>query len=108
MDIYTIFTTIFKYSLIAIGGIAVIIPFYAVGFLIYKKVFHGKHTLTKKQWIALILLTAWFVLVLGLTAFSRGSNYSGQFNFSLFSGKRIKENKDKVKNSRRIPKLKFC
>ena len=41
MDIYTILSTIFKYSLLALGGIAILIPLYAAGFLIYKKVFHG-------------------------------------------------------------------
>lgn len=45
MDIYTILSTIFKYSLLALGGIAILIPLYAAGFLIYKKVFHG----TKKM-----------------------------------------------------------
>ena len=41
MDIYTILSTIFRYSLLALGGIAALVPLYAAGFLIYKKVFHG-------------------------------------------------------------------
>lgn len=86
MDIYTILSTIFKYSLLALGGIAILIPLYAAGFLIYKKVFHGTKKLKIGQWIALVLLSGWLLLVLGLTTFSRGANFGGSINLSLFSG----------------------
>lgn len=74
MDIYTILSTIFRYSLLALGGIAALVPLYAAGFLIYKKVFHGTKKLQIGQWISLILLSGWLLLVLGLTTFSRGAN----------------------------------
>ena len=86
MDIYTILSTIFKYSLLALGGIAALVPLYAVGFLIYKKVFHGTKKLRIGQWISPILLSGWLLLVLGLTTFSRGANFGGSINLSLFSG----------------------
>lgn len=86
MDIYIILATIFKYSLLALGGIAILIPLYAAGFLIYKKVFHGTKKLQIGQWISLILLSGWLLLVLGLTTFSRGANFGGSLNLSLFSG----------------------
>jgi len=86
MDIYTILSTIFRYSLLALGGIAVLVPLYAAGFLIYKKVFHGTKKLQIGQWISLILLSGWLLLVLGLTTFSRGANFGGSVNLSLFSG----------------------
>ena len=31
MDIYTILSTIFRYSLLALGGIAALVPLYAAG-----------------------------------------------------------------------------
>jgi len=86
MDIYTILSMIFKYLLLALGGIAILIPLYAAGFLIYKKVFHGTKKLHIGQWISLILLSGWLLLVLGLTTFSRGANFGGSINLSLFSG----------------------
>ena len=86
MDIYTILSTIFRYSLLALGGIAALVPLYAAGFLIYKKVFHGTKELQIGQWISLILLSGWLLLVLGLTTFSRGANFGGSVNLSLFSG----------------------
>lgn len=52
MDIYTIVSRIFKYSLLALGGIAALVPLYAAGFLIYKKVFHGTKKLQIGQWIS--------------------------------------------------------
>lgn len=86
MDSITIFGTIFKYALIALGLVAVLILFCILGLLIYKKVFHGTKTLLKRQWFVLILILSWYLLVLGLTTFSRGANYTGEINFSLFSG----------------------
>lgn len=72
MDIYTMVSTIFKYLLLALDGIAALVPLYAAGFLIYKKMFHGTKKLQIGQWISLILLSGWLLLVLGLTTFSRG------------------------------------
>lgn len=86
MDLITILSTLWKYGLWAIAAVGVLIVIYAVTFLIYKKVFHGSKTPAKMQWFALILLSAWFIVVLGITTFSRGANYTGQANFSLFSG----------------------
>ena len=38
MDIYTMVSTIFKYLLLALDGIVALVPLYAAGFLIYKKI----------------------------------------------------------------------
>lgn len=85
MDFITIFQTIFKYGLLALAIIIVLSAIYGIGSLIYKKAFHGTKTLSKKQWIVLILITGWYLLVLGLTTISRSANY-GNINLSLFSG----------------------
>lgn len=85
MDIITISRTIFRYSLLALAGIGILIPIYAGAFLLYKKIFHGSRILSVKQWSALVLLSAWLLLVLGLTTFSRGANFTGTINTSLFS-----------------------
>lgn len=86
MDSITILRTIFRCSLLALAGIGTLIPIYAGVFLLYKKRFHGSRTLSVKQWFALVFLSAWLLLVLGLTTFSRGANFTGTINTSLFSG----------------------
>lgn len=86
MDIYVIIITILKYGLLALTGTALPVAFYAGGYLIYKKVFHGTKTLSIQQWVTLVLLSVWLLLVLGLTTFSRGANFTGSINTSLFSG----------------------
>jgi glycopeptide antibiotics resistance protein len=55
-------------------------------YFIYRKKFNGRRTITKKQFAVLFLLLGWFVIVLGITTLNRGPNFSGDFNFSLFSG----------------------
>jgi len=86
MDIITIFSAILKYGLWALIAVIALALVYVVGYIVYRKVFHGTKSLSVKQGIVLILLAAWFVIVLGLTTFSRGANYTGSVNFSLFSG----------------------
>lgn len=86
MDFITIVTTIFQYGLTALAIAAGLSLLYVLGYWIYKKGFHGTKTVSKKQWVVLALLSAWYLLVLGLTIFSRGANFTGSFNFSLFSG----------------------
>ncbi len=85
MDIMTIFSVLMKYgiwALLPVAGITVII---IAVFAVYKKVFHGTKPFPKKQVIISILLAAWFFVVLGLTTFSRGANFTGKINISLFS-----------------------
>lgn len=86
MDLITIFEVILKYGLLALAIIIVLALIYAIGFLIYKKVFHGTKKLSRKQWIVLILILGWYLLVLGLTTISRPASYTGSINLSLFSG----------------------
>lgn len=85
MDFITIFQTIFKYGLLSLAIIIVLLAIYGIAFLIYKKIFRGTKKLSKKQWAVLILITGWYLLVLGLTTISRPANY-GNINLSLFSG----------------------
>ena len=56
-----------------------------IAYLVYKKLFHGTKTLSKKQWMTTILLLGWLAVVLGLT-FSRGADDTGKINLALFSG----------------------
>lgn len=86
MDIITIFNAIFKYGLWAVIAVIALGVVYFIGYIVYRKVFHGTKSLSVKQGIVPILLSAWFVIVLGLTTFSRAANYTGSVNFSLFSG----------------------
>lgn len=86
MDLITILQALLRWGIPALaGGIAVFLLLASV-YLIYKKVFHGKRTITKIQAICSVLLCCWLLLVLGLTSLSRGANYTGEFNIDFFSG----------------------
>ncbi len=86
MDIITIFQQLFQSGMPAlIGGIAFLSLFIA-GYLIYKKMFHGKKSFTIVQVISAFLLCCWMILVIGLTSLSRGSNFTGSFNIDFLSG----------------------
>lgn len=86
MDMITILQALLRWGIPALaGGIAVFLVL-ASAYLIYKKVFHGKKTITKMQAICSVLLCCWLLLVLGLTSLSRGTNYTGELNIDFFSG----------------------
>ena len=86
MDIITIFSRLFQWGVPAlIGGIGFVLLF-IVGYFIYKKVLHGKKELTKVQIISAFFLCCWGILVIGLTALSRGSNFTGSLNIDFLSG----------------------
>lgn len=86
MDIITIFSRLFQWGVPAlIGGIGFVFLFIS-GYLIYKKVLHGKKELTKVQIISAFFLCCWGILVIGLTALSRGSNFTGSLNIDFLSG----------------------
>ncbi len=86
MNTITIFSTAFQYGLwIAAAAIALALV-YALAYRIYKRAFHGTRSLSLKQWIVLILLSVWFLAVLGLTTFSREANYTGRIKLTFFSG----------------------
>ena len=86
MDAITIFSAIFKYGMWALAAVAVLAAVYAAAYTGYRKVLHGTKSLSLRQGFVLILLFAWFIVVLGLTALSRGANYTGSVNLSLISG----------------------
>lgn len=81
-----IIMTILRYGLLALAGAVFLAALYAGEYLICKKIFHGTKTLSIRQWVTLVLLSGWLLLVLGLTTFSRGANFTGSINISLFSG----------------------
>lgn len=86
MDIITIFSSLFQWGVPAlIGGIGFVFLFVS-GYLIYKKKLHGKKELTKVQIISAFFLCCWGILVIGLTALSRGSNFTGSLNIDFLSG----------------------
>ena len=85
MDIITIFQAIIRWGIPALAGGIVVFLLLTSTYLIYKKVFHGKKTITKTQAICAILLCCWLLLVFGLTSLSRGANYTGELNVDFFS-----------------------
>ncbi|MGI6298384.1 MAG: VanZ family protein [Saccharofermentanales bacterium] len=85
MDVITVFQTLLRWGAFAlIGGLLLALGIFA-GYRVYKLVFHGQKRMSKKQGIVLFLLCSWLLLVLGLTSFSRGANFSGSFNIDFFS-----------------------
>jgi glycopeptide antibiotics resistance protein len=53
-------------------------------FIVYRKLFKGKKSLSMKQFIFGGLFVGYFIMVLGVTLLNRGSNFSGM-NLSFFS-----------------------
>lgn len=86
MDMITIFQAILRWGIPALAGGVVVFLLLASVYLIYKKAFHGKKTLTKVQAVSAVLLCCWLILVIGLTSLSRGANYTGEINIDFFSG----------------------
>ena len=86
MDIITITQTLFRWGVLAfIGGITVGIVLTGI-YCIYKKVFHGKKSVTAIQAVCAVLLCCWFILVFALTSLSRGANFDGSVNIDFLSG----------------------
>ena len=85
MDIITISQALLRWGVFAlIGGLLLALTIF-VGYIIYKKAFHGKRNMSKTQGIVLFLLCCWLLLVLALTTLSRGTNFTGSFNIDFFS-----------------------
>ena len=86
MDMITIFQAILRWGIPAMAGGVVVFLLLASAYLVYKKAFHGKKTISKKQAICAVLLCCWLILVIGLTSLSRGANFTGEINVDFFSG----------------------
>lgn len=86
MDMITILQALLRWRIPALAGGIVVFLLLASAYLIYKKVFHGKRTITKMQAVCTVLLCCWLLLVFGLTSLSRGANYTGEINIDFFSG----------------------
>lgn len=86
MDVITIFQSLLRWgSLALVGGVAVL--FLLMGaYLFYKRGLRGEKSVDKRQAICAGLLCGWLILVLGLTTWSRGSNFTGSFNMDFLSG----------------------
>ena len=85
MDIITIFQALLRWGVFAlIGGLLLALAIF-VGYMIYKKAFHGQGSMSKTQGIILFLFACWLLLVLALTTLSRGANFTGSFNVDFFS-----------------------
>ena len=68
MDMITIFQAILRWGIPAMAGGVVVFLLLASAYLVYKKAFHGKKTISKKQAICAVLLCCWLILVIGLTS----------------------------------------
>lgn len=86
MDMITVFQSLLRWGVWALIGGASIALVILLVYIIYKKVFRGKKSITKTQGVVALLLSCWLLLVLALTIASRGANYTGRFNIDFFSG----------------------
>lgn len=86
MDFISIFSALSEWAVFALVIGAASLALILTGYLIYRKKLHGKHHVSKRQFIVLFLMLGWFLVVLGLTTLSRGANYADDFNFNMFSG----------------------
>ena len=86
MDMITILQALLRWGIPALAGGIALFLILTFAYFIYKKVFHGKKTISKTQAVCSVLLCCWLLLVLGLTSLSRGANYTGEFNIDFFSG----------------------
>ncbi|MDD4079876.1 MAG: VanZ family protein [Eubacteriales bacterium] len=85
MDVMTVSQALLRWGALAlIGGLLLAFAIFA-GYMIYKKAFHGQGRVSRKQGIILFLLSCWLLLVLALTTYSRGANFTGSFNIDFFS-----------------------
>lgn len=85
MDFITISQALLRWGVFALIGGLVLALTLSVGYMVYKKVFHGQRSMSKTEWIVLFLLCCWLLLVLALTTLSRGANFTGSFNIDFFS-----------------------
>ncbi|MDR0380404.1 MAG: VanZ family protein [Oscillospiraceae bacterium] len=85
MDIIGIITGLLPYAIAAFVLVILAAGAILLVYYIYRKR-GGARTIRKSQFLSFFLLLGWFVVVMGITTFSRGANYAGWFNFRLFSG----------------------
>lgn len=88
MDILTLVQTLSRWAVPALIGGLVLLAAVVCTCLLFQKFFHKQRTLTWVQMVCLGLLCCWLVLVLCLTALSRGANFTGSVNVDFLSGYR--------------------
>lgn len=86
MDIITILQALLHWGKIALAGAAAALLAGTGAYLIYKKAFHGKRTVARAQIVLAGLLCCWLLLVICLTSFSRGANFTSAINLNFLSG----------------------
>lgn len=88
MDIITIVQALLRWGSIALVGAGAVLVTVAGLYWFYKKLLHGKQTITRTQAVCAGLLLCWLILVFCLTSLSRGANFTGSLNLDFFSGYR--------------------
>lgn len=62
--------------------------FFLTYFVVYKKIFNGKKTISKKKLLLIGMLISYVIMVIGVTFLNRGPNYFNGIDLSLFSSYR--------------------
>lgn len=82
MDVISIVSGLLPYIKYSIALIIILLAAYVV----YRKFFYKKYPVQLSTFIVVTLLICWAVVVLGITTLSRPAFFTGELNFSLFSG----------------------
>ena len=78
-----------RYFFLALIVVLVLgIIFFLGYFIVYKKLFGGKKSLSKKQLLLVGLFIGYVIMVIGVTFLNRGSNYQGRMDLSFFTSYR--------------------
>jgi len=78
-----------EYFFLALTAVIVLGIVFILGYyFVYKKLFKGKGSLSKKQFILGGMFTGYIIMVIGVTFLNRGSEYHGRMDLSFFSSYR--------------------
>ena len=82
MDLISIVSGLLPYMKYSIFVIFILM----IGYFFYRKFYQERYPISLSKFVFITLLICWFIVVFGITTLSRGANYTGSFNLSLFSG----------------------
>lgn len=81
MDIISIVSGLLPYVKYSIF----VIIFLMIGYFIYRKFYQERYPISLSKFVFITLLICWFIVVFGITTLSRGANFTGNINLSLFT-----------------------
>lgn len=81
MDIISIASGLLPYVKYSVFVIIILM----IGYFVYRKFYQERYPIGLSKFVIITLLICWFIVVLGITTLSRGANFTGNINLSLFT-----------------------